>query len=55
MESKKLGGDKMSKEIAVAWKMRAKRGETEIEAVGMNPERTEQMFKYLEEKYLKFK
>lgn len=43
----------MSHEIGIAWKIKVKHDDTEVEVIGMNPARVEKTFKELEEKYLK--
>ena len=41
----------MSKEIAVAWKIRIRYHNTEVEVVGMNPEGTKKLFDQVAKEY----
>jgi hypothetical protein len=43
----------MSHEIGVAWKIKVKDGDVEIEVIGMQPDKVKQWFDELEKKYLK--
>ena len=41
----------MSKEIAIAWKIRVGRGDSEVEVVGMTPRETKELFDQVTKEY----
>jgi len=45
----------MSEETSIKWKMRVKKGDVEVEVVGMTPLETKKYFDILAEEYLKEK